>query len=168
MRVTRRVGVVAGIAAFIVVLTPALAEATLTITVPSSANLGSVPSGATSISQHLGAVTVTASGVVAPSFTATVSTTVFTTGGGGGGQTVGKGSILYWSGPATTTIGLQTPTPGQAAAANAQDLSTSRTAFSSTGLVLSITTVWDPTIVVNIPATAVAGTYSGTITHSVA
>jgi hypothetical protein len=33
---------------------------------------------------------------------------------------------------------------------------------------LSISAAWNPTIVVNIPAAAVAGTYSGTITHSVA
>jgi hypothetical protein len=49
-----------------------------------------------------------------------------------------------------------------------QSLSVSRTAFRSTGLVLSISTSWNPTIVIDIPDAAVAGTYSGTITHSVA
>jgi hypothetical protein len=30
------------------------------------------------------------------------------------------------------------------------------------------TTTWNPTLIVTIPSTAVAGTYTGTVTHSVA
>jgi len=168
MRVRWRVAMVVGVAAFVVITSPSLAHAALAITVPSSTNLGSVASGTTSLSHQLGTVTVTASGVVAPTFTATVSTTSFTTGAGGASQTIATASISYWSGPATITTGAQITNPGQADAAHAQDLSTSRTAFSSTGLVLSITTAWNPTIVIAIPAAAVAGTYSGIITHSVA
>jgi hypothetical protein len=63
---------------------------------------------------------------------------------------------------------LQNASPGQLNAASAVNLSEERVAFSSSGLALSITTTWDPTIVIAIPAAAVAGTYSGTITHSVA
>jgi hypothetical protein len=33
---------------------------------------------------------------------------------------------------------------------------------------LSISATWNPTLIVDIPAGAVAGTYTGTITHSVA
>jgi hypothetical protein len=46
----------------------------------------------------------------------------------------------------------------------------SRTAFSSASLLQlgSVSVSWNPTIVVNIPASAVVGTYTGTITHSVA
>jgi hypothetical protein len=147
---------------------PICGGATLAISVPSAVNLGSVPIGTTSLSDQLGPVTVTASGLVAPSFTATVSTTTFTTGSGGPNQTIATSLISYWSGPATTTTGLQTAVPGQVNAALAQNLSASQTAFSSTGLVLTITTTWNPTIVITIPTTAVAGTYTGTITHSVA
>lgn len=111
---------------------------------------------------------VTASGLVAPSFSASVSATVFTTGGGSANETIGKASIFYWSGTGTTTGLLAGGTPGQATAAQAQDLSTTRTAFSGTGLLLTISASWNPTIVVHMPASAVAGTYSGTITHSVA
>lgn len=164
MRVRRCTGAVVGIVVAIVVGTPSLAQAALAISVPPAANLGSVPAGTSSLSNQLGPVTVTASGLVAPSFTATVSSSGFTNGGG---QTIPNSSISYWSGPATAAL-LQNATPGQLNAGNAINLSVSRTAFRSTGLALSITTTWNPTVVVAIPAAAVAGTYSGTITHSVA
>lgn len=169
MNIGRRVGAVVGIATLIVLATPTLAHA-LAITVPSSANLGSVPSGTGSLSGKLGPVTATDSGtlLLLPSFRATVSSTDFITGSGGASRTIGKGSISYWSGPVTTSSGAQTPVPGQATAALAEALSTSRTAFSSSGLVATISTTWNPTIVVAIPPGAVAGTYTGTITHSVA
>jgi hypothetical protein len=153
---------------FLVIASPSLAHATVSITVPSSTNLGSVPTGSGSLSTQVGPVTVTATGilgVVLPSFTATVSSTSFTAAGG---QTISASSISYWSGPTTSTSGGQTATPGQATAAQAQTLAAPVTAFNSVGLVLTITTTWNPTIVVNIPPAAVAGTYSGTITHSVA
>ena len=162
-----RVGTALAIIVLAVFAFPALAHAALAITVPLPVNLGSVPSGSTSASGQLGTVTVTASGLVLPSFTATVSATDFATGAGGAGLRIGKASISYWSGPATAAL-LQDPNPGQATAAQAQDLSVSRRAFSSDGLALSIVTSWNPTIVVTIPTAAVAGTYSGTITHSVA
>lgn len=169
MRVGRRIGTVAVTAAFVVLATPSLAHAVLAISVPVPVNLGSVPSTGGSVSHHLGTVSVTASGLVAPSFIAAVSSTVFTTGLARAVETIGKVSISYWSGPATSTTGLQNTTPGQAGAANLQDLSVGRTAFASSGLVLSITTSWDPTIVITVPAVGVvAGTYTGTITHSVA
>jgi hypothetical protein len=168
MRVGRRVGALVATVTVVILATSPWAHAAA-ITVPSSVNLGSFPSGTTSFSQHLGTVTVTDSGLVAPSFTATVTGTVFTTGAGGASQTIPKTSILYWSGPATSVSGLLgSGTPGQATAAQAQDLSVSRTAFSGTGLLLNISATWNPTIIVNIPSAAVAGSYSGTITHSVA
>jgi len=170
VRVGRRVGTVAGMATFLVLTTAWPAHAAVAITVPSSVNLGSVPTGTSSLSLQLGTVTATATGVLflLPSFTASVSSTSFRTGAGGTSETIATSSISYWSGPATATTGAQTPVPGQAVAGLAQNLSVSRTAFSSSGLVLSITTSWNPTIVVAIPAAAVAGTYTGTITHSVA
>ena len=42
------------------------------------------------------------------------------------------------------------------------------TAMSLTGGAGSNSASWNPTLVVNVPAAAVAGTYSGTVTHSVA
>lgn len=166
MRVGRRIGTVVGIAAFVVLTTPSLAHAALAITVPSSVNLGSVASGTSSLSQQLGEVTVTASGLTL-SWTATVSSTDFTTGLATAAETIGKASISYWSGPVTNSSGIATRTPGQLTSVLAESLSAARTAFSAVSLVAT-STAWDPTIVIAIPAAAVAGTYSGTITHSVA
>lgn len=170
IRVRRALIGAAGLAVVLSVgLTASPAGAAVAITAPSSKNLGSVATGTSTLSAQLGSVVVTASGLVAPSFVASVSGTVFTTGAGGANQIIAKTSILYWSGPATATVGLLgNATPGQASAANAVNLSIQRTAMSGTGLLLSISTTWNPTIVINIPAAAVAGTYSGTITHSVA
>jgi hypothetical protein len=99
----------------------------LSITVPGSANLGSAALGGT-ISGHLGTVTVDASGV--NSWTATASATDFTSGGGSPAQTIPKSNVSQWSGPVTAQTGSGTATPGQATAAQAQNLSTTRTAFS--------------------------------------
>jgi hypothetical protein len=144
------------------------AHAALSISVPGSVSLGSKTPGSASISGQLGPVTVNASGLVAPSFTATVSTTVFTTGAGGANETIAKSAVSYWSGPATAAVGTLSTTPGQVNAAAAQSLSSSRTAFSAVGLLLTIQVVWNPTLIITLPSNAVAGTYTGTITHSVA
>lgn len=167
MKVRRRVGMAVAIVAAAIMATPGLAGAALSISVPSSVNLGSVVGGTRTLSAPMGTVTVTASGLVLPSYTATVSTSTFTTGSGSAAETVPKAAISYWSGPATVAL-LQNPTPGQLTAAQAQSLSVPRTAFVSSGLALSITTKWNPTIVIAIPAAAVTGSYIGTITHSVA
>jgi hypothetical protein len=165
---TIRLAAAVALAGLLAVATPSAAGAALAITVPAPVNLGSVPAGTASRSAQLGMVTVTASGLVFPDFVATVSTTTFVTGGGTAAETISKASVAYWSGPATSSSGLQTPLPGQLTALQAQSLSVSRTAFGSTGLALSISTSWNPTIVITIPAAAIAGTYTGTITHSVA
>ena len=145
------------------------AGAAVAISAPASVNFGSAPAGSSRISAQLGTVTVTGSGLVAPSFIATVSTTVFKTGSGGVNETIGKSSIRYWSGPATAVSGLLGGgTPGQRTSADAVDLSVARTAFSGSGTLLSISVSWNPTLVIDIPASVVAGTYSATITHSVA
>jgi hypothetical protein len=155
-------------AAVAVIVVAAPANAAVSISAPTSAALGTRATGSATLSAQLGTITVTASGLVAPSFVSTVSASNFTTGGQTANETLAKSVISYWSGPATSTSGLATATPGQLTAAQAVSLSTARTAFSGTGLLLSISASWNPTIVVNLPPTAVAGTYSGTITHSVA
>ncbi len=158
--------IAAAIVGVIVVAGPA--SAAVSISAPTSAALGSAATGSATLSAHLGTITVTATGLVAPSFVSTVSASNFTTGGQTANETIATSAISYWSGPATATSGLATATPGQLTAAQAVSLSAPRTAFSGTGLLLSISASWNPTLVVSIPATAVAGTYSGTITHSVA
>lgn len=169
MTVRRRMALAAVVSGFVIAATQSVAGA-LAITVPTAVNLGAAPPGASTHSAQLGTVTASGSGtlLLLPSYTAQVSGTIFTTGGKTAAETISKASIFYWSGPATASSGAQTAVPGQLTALQAESLSTTRTAFSSTGLVLTISTSWNPTILVTIPAAAVAGTYTGTITHSVA
>jgi hypothetical protein len=146
-----------------------LAGGALSISAPASKDLGSGPTGGGTVSAQLGTVTVTDTrGALAGSWTATVSSTDFTTGGGTGNETIAKGSVTYWSGASTATSGVAVFLAGQLLAANAQALSASRTAFSASATVGNNSASWNPTVTVNVPAAAVAGDYSGTITHSVA
>lgn len=160
--------VAVGIALWLCSLSP-VAHAALSISAPASASLGSAPVGTSSRSAQLGTVTVNASGVVAPSFVATVTSTVFTTGAGSLNETIQKTNISYWSGTATSSSGTFTSlTPGQSNAAAAQTLAVPRTAFTGVALALSVAVSWNPTLIVAIPSNAVAGTYTATVTHSVA
>jgi hypothetical protein len=114
-------------------------------------------------------VTVTdARALLTASWTSTVSGTAFTTGGATTAETIPAANISYWSGLATSTSGVGTFTPGEATAALAQTLSASRTAYTLTLGVSNNSATWNPTLVVAVPASAVVGTYTGTITHSVA
>ncbi|WP_433497196.1 hypothetical protein ACQP1K_19780 [Sphaerimonospora sp. CA-214678] len=100
---------------------------------------------------------------------ATVSATSFTTGGKTAAETIPSSAVSYWSGPATAATGPGTFTPGQANAAAAQSLNVTRTAFSHTQSSEGGNSVsWDPTVIVHVPSGAVAGAYTGTVTHSVA
>ncbi len=65
-------------------------------------------------------------------------------------------------------VGVVTRIPGQLLAANAVTLATSRTAFSAILTVGNNTTSWNPTVIVTVPSSAVAGVYTATLTHSVA
>jgi hypothetical protein len=47
-------------------------------------------------------------------------------------------------------------------------LTSSRTAFTLASGVGDNSLSWNPTLIVAVPAAAVAGTYTGTVTHSVA
>ncbi|PBC67648.1 hypothetical protein BX265_8272 [Streptomyces sp. TLI_235] len=140
---------------------------TLSITVPTTKALGSAAPAGT-VSAALGTVTITDQrGLATSTWTATVTATNFTTGGATTAETVTASNVSYWSGAATNSTGTVTVTPGQADAPAAQALSSARTAFSSTGNGNSSAT-WNPTVVVTLPAAAVVGTYTGTVTHSVA
>ena len=148
---------------------PTAAGAALAITVPGTANLGSVPSSTATRSAQLVTVTVTDDRLLGVAWTATVSTTAFTTGSGTAPETIGQAFIAYWSGPVTSSSGAAVRTPGQLTSLLAQSLSTNRTAFSAVGVSLVVnSTSWNPTVVITIPAGAVAGSYTATITHSVA
>jgi hypothetical protein len=145
-----------------------IAGGLLAITAPASAALPSAAPAATTTAQ-LGTVTVTDNrGIASASWTATVTATTFVTGGGTAPQTIPLTQVIYWSGPATATSGTGTFTPGEPAAANAVNLAVPRVAFSLAGGSGVNSASWNPTLSVSVPPGAVAGTYTATITHSVA
>lgn len=142
-----------------------LAGGALSITVPSSADLGTAPAGAAAVGGPLGVVQVTdARGSTVATWTATVLSGAFTAGAG---QTVPAANVNYWSGAATSTTGVGVFTPGQAAAANEVAIGTAQTAFALTAGIGNNQATWNPTIDIHLPASATVGTYTGTITHSV-
>jgi hypothetical protein len=150
------------------VVTFTIGTANLDITAPPAVNLGSTFAGGT-LTGQVGPVTVVDQrAALTATWTATVSSTAFTTGGGGPEETINPGLVSYWSGPATATTGTGTFVPGQATAAQAVSLSLPRTAFSKTSGSGNNSATWNPTIQIQIPDTAVAGTYTAVITHSVA
>ncbi|MBB4915197.1 hypothetical protein [Streptosporangium saharense] len=141
-----------------------LAGGALSITAPANANLGSAGTGAANVSGQLGSVTVTdARGALVAAWTASVISTSFTTGGGGAAETIAASDVSYAPGLATSTTGLGVFTPGLGGT-----LGVSRTAYSLAAGTGNNSATWNPTITVSLPAAAVAGTYTGTITHSVA
>lgn len=180
----RRIGLaVAGVTTALAMIVPSAAYAATTgdttvtftitagaldITVPASVNLGSGAAGE-SITGQMGPVTVTdLRSALTATWTTTVSSTDFTTGGATPAETIPKAAVSYWSGPATATTGTGTFTPGQLTALLAQSLSTPVTAFTLTLGVGNNSATWDPSLIVAVPAAAVAGVYTGTVTHSVA
>lgn len=133
-----------------------------------------MPTGGGVLTARLGAVTVTTGGLVGDSaaWTATVTATGFSTGGGGTGEKVANSSETYWSGEAAADSGHGAGdcAAGQADPAHAVALGSGQVAFSCDGVSTSAGTTlsWDPTLTVSVDAGNVVGTYSGTVTHSVA
>jgi hypothetical protein len=71
------------------------------------------------------------------------------------------GAATYTPGTITTT-GTITVTP-----TNLTLSSTAQVALTGTAGVGDNTASWNPTVAVNVPASAIGGVYSGTLTHSV-
>jgi hypothetical protein len=146
-----------------------LSGSALSISAPASTSLGSGAAGGT-ISAALGPVTVTdARALLVASWTASVSTTSFTSGTAPAAETIAASKVSYASGLATAQTGLSLVLlPGQLTTLLAAPMTSAVTAFSLTAGVGSNSATWNPTIIVSVPAAAVAGSYTGTITHSVA
>lgn len=141
----------------------------LTISNPASVTLSGAGVPGTNLTGQLGTVTVTdARASLTASWTASVATTTFVTGGATAAETISKSAVSYASGAATSTTGVGVFTPGQATPVLAAALTTQQTAFTLTAGTGNNTAAWNPSLVIAVPAAAVAGTYTGTITHSVA
>lgn len=140
----------------------------LGINAPAAAALGTGASGGT-ITAQLGNVVVTdLRAELAPTWAATVASTDFTTGGGTAEETIANDLVDYWSGPAIAPSGTGTTfVPGQPTSGDEVTLAASRPAFALTAGVGNNSVTWNPTLTVNLPAAAVAGGYTGTVTHSV-
>ncbi|MEV0537710.1 hypothetical protein [Kitasatospora sp. NPDC050463] len=96
-----------------------------------------------------------------------MTSTSFTTGGSTAPETIPTSAISYWSGIASPTTGVGTFTPGQATSGQAQTLDSSRTAYTLLAGTGNNSATWNPTLVAAIPAGAVNGIYTGTVTHSI-
>ena len=144
------------------------ADGTLTISAPATAELTSAAPNGT-LTGAVGDVTVTDTRAgIGLSWTATVFSTDFVTGGATAAETVPRDAVTYWSGGTTATTGIGTFVPGQASSALAVTLDVPRTAFTAVAGVSGSSVTWQPTVSVSIPAAAISGVYTGTITHSVA
>lgn len=138
---------------------------TLSISVPVSADLGSVVPTATSVTGSLGPVEVVDDRLAADaSWQVTVSSSDFTTGGAGPTETLSPAGVGYDPGPATATTGDGTFLPEPARS----DLTTAAPAFTHIGGSDANSASWSPTVTFTVGADLVAGTYTGTITHSIA
>lgn len=142
------------------------ADSGLSISAPSGAALGAGPAG-TDFSAQLGPVTVSAPAGVSQ-WTATVAlTTAFGVTQGDQTWYLPGDRVHYRSGAATAgTAALALCTPGQLAS---QTLVQTRTAFRCQGLpgLTASSVSWRPTLTVDTGPTDPAGSFAGTITHSV-
>src|SRR5688500_14797300 len=140
----------------------------LAITAPSSTvALGTVNTGAGSVSGQLGAVTVDDTrAALVNSWTNTVSSTTFALNGGTAttNETVALTNIAYSSGLSTAHTGLGAFVPS----GTVSDFTTAKAAGTHTGFAGNSSTTWNPTLTLTLLSSQVAGTYTGTITHSVA
>ena len=144
-----------------------LSAGTLSVSVPASASLSAVSEsllGGTATGS-LGSTSVTDTrGGLSLAWTATVSSSDFTTGAASADETVTKANVGYTPGNVTSSGNATIPAVGTAA----PSLATGVAVVAATNVIGSVSASWNPTIAVTVPSTKVAGTYSGTITHSVA
>jgi hypothetical protein len=130
----------------------------LTLSVPASAVLGSGAPG-TTISGAIGPCTVSdARALASASWTVTAAETDFLNGA----ATIPATAATYSVGTITTT-GTITATPTNITLSNG-----AQTVVTGSGGVGDNTASWDPTVAVNVPASAIGGAYTGTLTQSVA
>jgi hypothetical protein len=171
---TRRLALAAAgaTAASFAVLAPASAGTTdvtfeltagsLSISQPATASLGATDTGSSQLGGPLGNVLVTDERGAVLGYTAQVVGTDFAKEDGS--YTIDSGNAVYTTGQVTGT-GTATRAAG---APGALDPGTPHVAMAATLVTGNNTSAWNPTVTVTLPSDALAGTYSGTITHSVA
>jgi hypothetical protein len=134
----------------------------LAMTAPTAANLGSGAPGTTITSNLGGNVTVTDSRAeLSASWTATASSTDFTTGGATPSETIPADDVTYAPGTITTTGTITATGTDITLSADPQ------TVVAGTAGVGNNSASWDPTLAVAVPAAAVGGVYTATLIQSV-
>jgi hypothetical protein len=134
----------------------------LSISVPAGADFGSIATGGRATA-GLGTVTVTDNRALpGASWTATVSSTDFTNAVTSA-DLIPAGDVSYLISTLGTTTGSATFTPAPVTVLSGSPQAVV-TATSANG---DNSATWDPQIQVSVPATAVIGTYTATITNSV-
>lgn len=135
----------------------------LAIAAPASSSLKGITPGGGSFSGSLGPVTVTDNrGALVAKWTVSVSSTDFTTGAGTAAEVVPASAVAYVAGAPTLTGTSAIFVP-----AGSLSLSATPAQIGAGTAVGSNTAEWNPVLTFTIPQSAVAGTYTGTITHSV-
>jgi hypothetical protein len=142
-------------------VTFAVTSGLLTMTAPATADLGSGPPG-TTITGALGTTAVTDDRAsLTAAWTATASSTAYTTGTATPAETIPAADVRYSPGAITTT-GTITATGFTITLSGAP-----QPVVTGTAGVGDNSASWDPTLAVAVPAAAVVGTYTGTLTQSV-
>lgn len=130
-----------------------------------------------SIVAQLGNVTVTDTrGALNGTWSSDVDSTNFTTGAASGNETIAKSAVTYLEGVAVPTgvavihpRGNNLLTLADVGSLAARSFGASPlAAYSAAAVVGNNSATWNPVIAVSIPSGVVAGTYTGTITHSAA
>lgn len=140
----------------------------LSVTAPTSASLGQVANDGTS-SVALGAVeALDERGLLTAAYTTSVTSSEFATTVTNADLTTtvvnfGNANVTYTSPAAVVGTGIVTCN----GTGTAQGLDASRTAMAATLASGTSSCGWNPTITVTPPTSAVVGTYTGTVTHSV-
>ena len=140
----------------------------LSLTAPTSADLGAGAPG-TTISGALGPVTVTDDrALLSASWIATASASSWNTGGATPAEIIPVSDIGYAVGAITTTGTITATGTDRLAGILAGDFSgTPQAVVTGSAGVGDNTATWSPLISVAVPASAVGGAYSGTITQAV-
>jgi hypothetical protein len=134
----------------------------LTMTAPASADLGSGAPGTTITGNLGGNVLVTdLRATLGGTWTATASSTAWTTGTGTADETIPAADATYTPGAITTT-GTITATGHNITLSGLPQTVVTATVTGNN------TAAWDPTIAVAVPSVAVGGAYHATLTQSVA
>lgn len=146
-----------------------VAQGTLTITAASSASpaTSSLGSAGATATIPLGTTTVKDTRLTATSWSFTTTASDFVTTGGSIGKAAASFSVQSgWSAPAGMTAPAFSTAPSTTPLA--ADANGRRTLVTTTLGVLNNGLTFTPVLTVNVPAGSPAGTYTGTVTQSVA